>query len=154
MKIGCRLSKRKTTQCGKKKEICNYFNCGLVLEDPRLELTNNAAERAVKPFVIGRKNWLFCNTPGGANSSAIIYSIIETAKENNLKPFDYLVFIFEKIRNGKFDCSDDFLPWNNDLPRSLYIYPNFLPPPFSRAAVSLLVTGLFEAYLYRLVWVV
>ena len=50
-----------------------------VLEDGELEIDNNSAERAIKPFVIGRKNWLFSNTAKGANSSAIIYSIIETA---------------------------------------------------------------------------
>ena len=49
-----------------------------------LEVDNNAAERVVKPFVIGRKNWLFSNTPRGARSSAIIYSIVETAKANGL----------------------------------------------------------------------
>lgn len=69
------------------------------LENPKLELTNNLAERSIKPFVIGRKNWLFCNTLGGANSSAIVYSMIETAKENNLKPYDYLVWLFENIRS-------------------------------------------------------
>ncbi len=50
------------------------------LEDGRLELTNNRAERSIKPFVMGRKNFLFCNTPGGAQSSAVMYSLIETAK--------------------------------------------------------------------------
>ena len=83
------------------------------LEDPRLELTNNAAERAVKPFVIGRKNWLFCNTSGGANSSAVIYSIIETAKENGLKPFEYLEFLFENIRMGN-DITE-FMPWSEKI---------------------------------------
>ena len=52
------------------------------LLDGRLEIDNNRAERAIKPFVIRRKNWLFSNTPGGARSSAIIYSLVETAKEN------------------------------------------------------------------------
>ena len=63
------------------------------LKDGKLELSNNRAERAIKPFVIGRKNWLFANTPAGATSSAIIYSIVETAKENGLNPFPYLVSI-------------------------------------------------------------
>ena len=80
------------------------------LEDPRIELTNNAAERAVKPFVIGRKNWLFCNTPSGAQASAIIYSIIETSKANGKNPQSYLENVFEGIRNGR--NVDDFLPWN------------------------------------------
>jgi len=63
------------------------------LEDGRLEISNNRAERSVKPFVMGRKNWLFANTEGGAQSSAIIYSLIETAKENGLDPYRYLVYV-------------------------------------------------------------
>lgn len=62
------------------------------LEDGRLELSNNRAERSIKPFVMGRKNFLFANTPGGAQSSAVIYSLIETAKENGLDPFRYLAW--------------------------------------------------------------
>ena len=69
------------------------------LLDGRLELSNNRAERSIKPFVIGRKNWLFANTPRGANASAVIYSIIETAKENGLKPYDYLAHIFKHAPN-------------------------------------------------------
>ena len=63
------------------------------LEDGRLELSNNRAERSIKPFVMGRKNFLFANTPSGAQGSAVIYSIIETAKENGLDPFRYLTHI-------------------------------------------------------------
>ncbi|OUP59410.1 IS66 family transposase [Butyricicoccus pullicaecorum] len=51
------------------------------LEDGRLELSNNRAERSIKPFVMGRKKFLFCNTPGGAQSRAVLYSLIETADE-------------------------------------------------------------------------
>lgn len=69
------------------------------LLDGRLEISNNRAERSVKPFVIGRKNWLFANTPNGARSSAILYSIIETAKENGLNPFEYLAHIFRTAPN-------------------------------------------------------
>ena len=69
------------------------------LLDGRLELSNNRAERSIKPFVIGRKNWLFANTPRGARASAVIYSIIETAKENGLKPYDYLAHIFKHAPN-------------------------------------------------------
>ncbi|EDP99155.1 IS66 family transposase [Shewanella benthica] len=60
------------------------------LEDGRLNIDNNRAERAVKPFVIGRKNWLFNHNHRGAEASAILYSIIETAKANGLTPFDYI----------------------------------------------------------------
>ena len=63
------------------------------LEDGRLELSNNRAERSIKPFVMGRKNWLFSNTPGGAQSSSVIFSLIETAKENGLDPYGYLLHI-------------------------------------------------------------
>jgi hypothetical protein len=58
-----------------------------------LELSNNRAERSIKPFVMGRKNWLFANTPAGAQSCAVIYSIIETAKETGLDPYCYLLWI-------------------------------------------------------------
>ena len=63
------------------------------LEGGRLELSNNRAERSIKPFVMGRKNWLFANTPAGAQSSAVIYSLIETAKENRLNPYRYLLWV-------------------------------------------------------------
>ena len=63
------------------------------LEDGRLELSNNRAERSIKPFVMGRKNWLFANTPAGAQSSAVVYSLIETAKENQLDPYRYLLWV-------------------------------------------------------------
>lgn len=89
------------------------------LENPKLELSNNAAERAVKPFTIGRKNFLFCNTAGGADSSAVIYSIIETAKENGLKPFEYLEFLFENIRAGN-DVAE-LVPWGENVPENLRI---------------------------------
>ena len=66
------------------------------LEDGRLELSNNRAERSIKPFVMGRKNFLFCNTPGDAQSSAVLYSLIETAKETGLDPYRYLLWVLER----------------------------------------------------------
>jgi len=65
------------------------------LEDGRLELSNNRAERSMKPFVMGRKNWLFANTQGGAQASSVIYSLIETAKENGLDPYRYLLWVLQ-----------------------------------------------------------
>ena len=65
------------------------------LKDGRLELSNNRAERSIKPFVIDRKNFLFANTPGGAQSSAVIFSLIETAKENGLDPYHYLLHVLK-----------------------------------------------------------
>ena len=62
------------------------------LEDGRLEISNNRAERSIKPFVMGRKNWLFANTPAGARASAVIYSLMETAKETGLDPYKSLLW--------------------------------------------------------------
>jgi len=95
-----------------------------VLLDGRLELSNNRAERSVKPFVTGRKNWMFADTVGGANASAVLYSIVESAKENGLHPFNYLEFVFNTAPG--LDFSNDpaalnrLLPWNAppDLRRS------------------------------------
>ena len=65
------------------------------LNDGRLELSNNRAERSIKPFVIDRKNFLFANTSGGAQSSAVIFSLIETAKENGLGLYRYLLHVLK-----------------------------------------------------------
>ncbi|OPX85704.1 MAG: Transposase IS66 family protein [Pelotomaculum sp. PtaB.Bin013] len=102
------------TYCLNQWENLNNF-----LLDGRLEIDNNRAERSIKPFVIGRKNFLFANTPRGAKSSAIIYSIIETAKENNLKPFNYLTYLFEQLPNvdtGDPAVIDSLMPWSDALP--------------------------------------
>ena len=93
-----------------RRQLENY------LLDGRLEIDNNRAERSIKPFVIGRKNWLFCNTQSGADVSAVLYSIIETAKENGVNPFDYLTFVFKTAPS--LGLSNDpskveqLLPWN------------------------------------------
>jgi transposase len=84
------------------------------LLDGRLEIDNNRAERSIKPFVIGRKNWLFANTPKGARASAVIYSLVETAKENGLNPFAYLEHLFEALPNIDADdpaVAAGLLPW-------------------------------------------
>lgn len=84
------------------------------IDDGSLNIDNNRAERAVKPFVIGRKNWLFCNTTNGANTSAMLYSIIETAKANGLIPFDYIAHCLEQL--SQKDCDiEQLLPWNVKL---------------------------------------
>lgn len=58
---------------------------------------NNAVENAIRPFVVGRKNWLFSNTPSGAHTSAGLYSLIETAKANGHEPYKYLCFLFDRL---------------------------------------------------------
>ncbi len=67
------------------------------LEDGRLSPDNNVAENAIRPFAVGRKNWLFSGSPRGAKASAVIYSLIETAKANDLNPYEYLLHVFEKL---------------------------------------------------------
>lgn len=89
------------------------------LLDPRLDIDNNSAERSIKPFVIGRKNWLFSNTAKGAKASALIYSIVETAKENNLRVHEYLNFILSELKDMDEYLDDDLdrlMPWSVDLP--------------------------------------
>lgn len=81
------------------------------LEDGRLNIDNNRAERAIKPFVIGRKNWLFSQTGNGANASAALYSIIETAKANGLVPFDYVMTCLDELCQPEPNI-ESLLPWN------------------------------------------
>lgn len=81
------------------------------LEEGHLSIDNNRAERAVKPFVIGRKNWMFSNTANGAQASSILYSLIETAKANGLIPFDYLQHLLEEIPRQPENI-EPLLPWN------------------------------------------
>ena len=85
------------------------------LKDGRLEISNNRAERSIKPFVIDRKNFLFANTPKGATGSAVIFSLIQTAIENNLDPYKYLTWLLKTAKDT--DLSDPemvqkLLPWN------------------------------------------
>lgn len=80
------------------------------LLDGRLEISNNRAENSIRPFVMGRKNWLFSNTPNGAKASAIFYSLIVSAKENGLVPYEYLAKVFAEAPNGA--NLENLMPWN------------------------------------------
>jgi len=86
------------------------------LEDGRIPLSNNAAENAIRPFVVGRKNWLFCKSNAGAVAAANAYSIVETAKANGLDTLKYLNYILRHIPIAKENRSDEFLeslmPWS------------------------------------------
>ena len=98
-----------------------------VLLDGALEVDNNAAEREIKPFVIGRKNFLFANTAKGASASTNIYSIVETAKANNLVVERYLTYLFENL--SKIDISDseaieNLMPWSDKIPENMKIKDN------------------------------
>lgn len=89
------------------------------LKDGRCSISNNVAENAIRPFTVGRKNWLFCDTPKGADSSAVIYSIVETTKANNINVRDYLEYLFtvmptEDWRNNP-DMLDSLLPTSPEI---------------------------------------
>jgi hypothetical protein len=85
--------------------------------DGRLEISNNKCERSVKPFVQGRKVWLFSFSPEGAEASSAMFSIFETAKENGLVPFQYMKFLLETIPNmSSSDNMEALLPWSDSLP--------------------------------------
>ena len=71
------------------------------VDNPHVGLDNNAAENAIRPFAIGRKNWLFAGSPAGARASANLYSLVETAKANGLEPYRYLRYIFERLPYAK-----------------------------------------------------
>lgn len=90
------------------------------LEDGHLSIDNNSAERAIKNFAVGRRNWLFAKSIRGADASAIVYSITETALLNGLKPYVYLTYVLDQMRQlGPFpkpEEIDRLLPWSDELP--------------------------------------
>ena len=94
------------------------------LLDGRIPLSNNAAENCIRPFAVGRRGWLFADTPKGAESSAIAYSIVETAKANNLNVFQYLNHLFKSLPNINFNehpqLLEQYLPWSGSLPECCY----------------------------------
>lgn len=107
---GSALGKAVTYARNQKKYMENY------LLDGRCSLSNNAAENAIRPFTVGRKNWLFADTPKGASASAAVYSIIETAKANGLNVYTYLEYLLLYMpdtdwRNHPEDL-DILMPWS------------------------------------------
>jgi transposase len=115
------------TSCGGNLEVAvNYsINQEVYLRnyllDGNLEISNNRAENSVRPFAVGRRNWLFCNTPNGAEASAIAYSIVETARLNGLDVFKYLEYIFATFKDSDIAelSMDDYMPWSDKLPENL-----------------------------------
>ena len=86
------------------------------LEHGEVDISNNLAENVIRPFVIGRKNWLFSDTPRGADSSAIVYTLVETAKANGVDPYAYLLRVLSLLPYlGKMPANaelDELLPWH------------------------------------------
>ena len=90
------------------------------LTDGAVPMDNNAAERSIRPFCLGKKNWQIIDTVSGARASAIWYSLAETAKANNLKPYEYFKYLLEEIpKHGEFEDEsylEDLLPWSESIP--------------------------------------
>lgn len=93
------------------------------LEDGDVPMDNNASERAIRGFCIGKKNWQMIDTIHGAKASAIIYSIAETAKANNLKPYDYFEYLLNEIPKHMDETDhsflEDLMPWSPNLPERI-----------------------------------
>ena len=101
-----------------------YLNA--FLDHGEVDISNNAAENAIRPFVVGRKNWLFSDTPKGADSSAIVYTMVESAKANGLEPYLYLRCLLEELRflGNTPSAADleDFMPWSPMIRRLIDKY--------------------------------
>lgn len=93
------------------------------LADGEVQIDNNAAERAIRGFCIGKKNWQAIDTVSGAKASAIIYSIAETAKANNLKPYEYFEYLLsvipEHMEDKDMKFLEELLPWSKSLPENI-----------------------------------
>ena len=111
---------------GKLKKAVTYslnqreYLCAL-LDHGETEISNNQVENAIRPIVVGRKNWLFCDTQAGANASVIIFTVLETAKANGLNPEAYLNHLLT-VLPGRFAADpqaavDDLMPWDEKIQR-------------------------------------
>ena len=92
------------------------------LEDPIIPLDNNDAERSIRKFCVGKHSWHVISTPKGASASAMMYSIVETAKANGLKPYEYIKYVLEQMLVHAEDTPaaylDDLMPWSEQIPES------------------------------------
>ena len=92
------------------------------LQDGRCAISNNTAENSIRPFTVGRKNWLFSASPKGAEASACVYSIIETCKANNIDPEKYLIYILTGMPNEERlkgeAVLEKYMPWNTVVQES------------------------------------
>ena len=108
---GSRMDKAVTYIQNRRSYLTTY------LEDGRCSFSNNLSENAIRPFTVGRKNWLFCDTPNGAQASALVYSMVEIAKANGVNVYHYLTYLLEKMPSDRM--SDEELellaPWNENV---------------------------------------
>ena len=108
---GSRMDKAVTYIQNRRSYLTTY------LEDGRCSFSNNLSENAIRPFTVGRKNWLFCDTPNGAQASALVYSMVEIAKANGVNVYHYLTYLLKKMPSDRM--SDEELellaPWNENV---------------------------------------
>lgn len=123
---GISLPKGKTAE-GLNYSINHERYLKVFLDDGNVPIDNSASERAIRPFCIGKKNWVLINSIKGAEASALAYSIAESAKANNLRPYMYFKYLLEQLpnridENGNIDSSalDDLMPWYDNLPEECY----------------------------------
>lgn len=112
-----KLTKALTYATNQKKELSVF------IEDGRIPLSNSLAERAIRPFAVHRKNWLFADSIAGAKANAVIYSLIESAKLNNLNIYNYIKYLLEELpqlenANDKKEI-EKYMPWSKELPKEV-----------------------------------
>lgn len=109
--MGSRMEKAVTYINNRREFLMNY------LQDGRCSFSNNLSENSIRPFTVGRKNWLFADTVSGARASSITYTIVEMVKANGVNVYHYLSYLFEKLPN--INMTDEELellaPWNDTL---------------------------------------
>ena len=107
---GSRMDKAVTYIQNRRSYLMTY------LEDGHCSFSNNLSENAIRPFTVGRKNWLFCDTPNGAQASAIVYTMVEMAKANGVNVYHYLTYLLEKLPNDRMSDEelDRLAPWNEE----------------------------------------
>ena len=108
---GSRMDKAVTYIQNRRDYLITY------LEDGRCSFSNNLSENAIRPFTVGRKNWLFCDTPHGAQASAIVYTMVEMAKANGVNVYHYLTYLLEKLPDDSMSDNelDQLAPWNEKV---------------------------------------
>lgn len=117
--VNNKLKKSLVYAQNQQKELSEFLN------DGRIPLSNSLAERAIRPFAVHRKNWLFADTPDGAKANATMYSLIESAKINKLKIYNYMKYLLEELpqlENLNDDSLEKYLPWSKELPDDVRNY--------------------------------
>ena len=114
-----KLKKAITYSLNQREYLCAFLDHG------EIEISNNQVENAIRPIVVGRKNWLFCDTQAGANASVIIFTLLETAKANGLNPESYLNHLLtvlpERFAVDPLAVTDDLMPWNQEMQRAFLL---------------------------------